>query len=147
MRPIKRSRFKVLGVNTKKGTLALSILSATLLLQACDAPAQNDNTAVTTHKKTLKNTLIDTDAFNIKAIVKLPQTVECTLENGIQTQCAQVVLKYQPDNIEVGPFCPQTLNDVGGIWDWDDTQALRVKTTQLLTTIMQVKRSLIYLSA
>ena len=56
-------------------------------------------------------------------MVKLPQTVECTLENGLQTQCAQVVLKYQPDNIEVGPFCPETLDDVGGIWDWDGTDA------------------------
>ncbi|KPZ59108.1 YHYH protein [Pseudoalteromonas sp. P1-7a] len=123
MRAIKRSRFKVLGVNTKKGTLALSILSAMLLLSACDEHAQNDNTAVTSHKKTLKNTLINTDAFNIKAMVKLPQTVECTLENGSQTQCTQVVLKYQPDNIEVGPFCPETLDDVGGIWDWDGTDA------------------------
>ncbi|TMO70812.1 hypothetical protein CWC17_18230 [Pseudoalteromonas sp. S3785] len=111
------------SINAKKAKLALCILSSAVLLSACGEHAQNDNTAATSQEKTAKNTLINTDDFNIKAMVKLPQTVGCTLENGLQTQCAQVVLKYQPDNIEVGPFCPETLDDVGGIWDWDGTDA------------------------
>ncbi|XQF92468.1 YHYH protein [Pseudoalteromonas espejiana] len=111
------------SINAKKAKLTLCILSSAVLLSACGEHAQNDNTAATSQEQTAKNTLINTDDFNIKAMVKLPQTVECTLENGLQTQCAQVVLKYQPDNIEVGPFCPETLDDVGGIWDWDGTDA------------------------
>ncbi|GAB5490954.1 MAG: hypothetical protein Phog2KO_11690 [Phototrophicaceae bacterium] len=44
--------------------------------------------------------------------------VDCTLSNGEESTC------YQIDSIsipvfEIGPFCPETLDDVGGIWEWD----------------------------
>ncbi|CAM2960527.1 hypothetical protein CWB60_08035 [Pseudoalteromonas sp. S327] len=123
MRTIKRSRLKAPSVNTTKTKLAFCLLSATVLLTACGEQIKSESTPASPEAKSAKNTLINTNDFNIKAMVKLPQTVECTLENGLQTQCAQVVLKYQPDNIEVGPFCPETLDDVGGIWDWDGTDA------------------------
>ena len=34
-------------------------------------------------------------------------------------QCAQFVTKYLPDNLEIGPFCPDTIYEEGGIWEWD----------------------------
>lgn len=32
-------------------------------------------------------------------------------------------MKYLPDNLEVGPFCPATLDEAGGIWHWDGDEA------------------------
>ena len=57
--------------------------------------------------------------FSSAALVKAPETVSCTLENGTQTQCTRLVVKYKPDGLKTGPFCPPTLDDEGGIWDWD----------------------------
>ncbi|WP_230295661.1 hypothetical protein [Deinococcus sp. 6GRE01] len=39
------------------------------------------------------------------------------------TQCARIVVKYLPDNFTTGPYCPDTLSDLGGICDWDGENA------------------------
>lgn len=57
--------------------------------------------------------------FNQSAMVRSPETVSCTLENGLQSECAQITVKYKPDDLEIGPFCPKNLDDKGGIWQWD----------------------------
>lgn len=44
--------------------------------------------------------------------------VVCTLANGEDGICFQVDSTAIPA-FEIGPFCPETLDDVGGIWDWD----------------------------
>ncbi len=49
--------------------------------------------------------------------------VDCTLEDGTASQCASYTVKYLPDNLEIGPFCPTTVEDAGGIWDWDGENA------------------------
>jgi hypothetical protein len=54
-----------------------------------------------------------------EALVKAPELVKCTLESGTSAACARLVVKYQPDNLQTGPFCPSTLKDSGGIWQWD----------------------------
>ncbi len=28
-------------------------------------------------------------------------------------------MKYLLDNLEIGPFCPATIEETGGIWEWD----------------------------
>ncbi|MCF2869656.1 YHYH protein [Octadecabacter sp. G9-8] len=58
-----------------------------------------------------------------EALVEPAQTVACTLTDGSDAQCLEVTVKYVPDTLEVGPFCPATLDDVGGIWDWDGEAA------------------------
>jgi hypothetical protein len=55
-------------------------------------------------------------------MVEDPEVVSCTLENGDRTTCAKLVVKYLPDNIKIGPFCPDTLSDEGGIWKWDGNE-------------------------
>lgn len=57
------------------------------------------------------------------ALVSPSEIVDCTLENGDAAQCASYVVKYLPDDLEVGPFCPATLDDAGGIWHWDGDEA------------------------
>lgn len=61
----------------------------------------------------------DTDTVAASALLETPQIVDCTLENGDAAQCVEYVVKYLPDDLEIGPFCPATTGDIGGIWDWD----------------------------
>ncbi|MGL4610806.1 MAG: YHYH protein [Trueperaceae bacterium] len=63
--------------------------------------------------------VINLDAFDRAGLVQEPEVVDCTLVDGTETQCAQLVVKYLPDGFETGPYCPATLADEGGIWDWD----------------------------
>lgn len=44
--------------------------------------------------------------------------VACTLTNGDESTCYRVEGVAIPV-FEIGPFCPETLDDVGGIWEWD----------------------------
>lgn len=40
-----------------------------------------------------------------------------------KTQCHQITVGYLPDGLEIGPFCPATLDDAGGIWEWTGENA------------------------
>lgn len=46
------------------------------------------------------------------------ETVDCTLLDGTESTCLKLELNALPDGTDIGPFCPSTLDDVGGIWDW-----------------------------
>ncbi|MHA6323685.1 YHYH protein [Roseivivax sp. CAU 1753] len=65
----------------------------------------------------------DTAAFEQTAFIETPEIVACTLEDGAQTQCHQITVGYLPDGLEIGPFCPATLDDAGGIWEWTGENA------------------------
>ena len=62
---------------------------------------------------------LDVSKFSPAGLAADPETVECTLENGAAAKCTKFILKYLPDNLKIGPFCPTSLNDTGGIWAWD----------------------------
>ncbi len=66
---------------------------------------------------------IDLSRFDGQAMVTSPEIVACTLTTGATAECAEFVVKYKPDNLETGPFCPETLDDVGGVWAWDGEEA------------------------
>ncbi|PJI85739.1 YHYH protein [Yoonia maricola] len=61
----------------------------------------------------------DLDSFAQTAFAAEPQTVDCVLEDGTATSCYEFTVGYLPEGLETGPFCPATLDDAGGIWDWD----------------------------
>ncbi len=61
----------------------------------------------------------DEQSMQDAALAATREIVECTLENGITADCASYTVKYLPDSLEIGPFCPATLDDEGGIWHWD----------------------------
>ena len=48
--------------------------------------------------------------------------VDCTLTDGTESTCYQIEGIAVPV-FEIGPFCPETLDDVGGVWDWDGENA------------------------
>lgn len=57
------------------------------------------------------------------ALIEAPEIVDCTLEDGTETSCYSLTVGYLPDGLEIGPFCPATLSDDGGIWDWSGENA------------------------
>ena len=65
----------------------------------------------------------DTGDFVQSAFLKAPEIVDCTLEDGTETQCHEITVGYLPDGLKIGPFCPATLDDAGGIWEWTGENA------------------------
>ncbi|MFW2589960.1 YHYH protein [Sagittula sp. SSi028] len=65
----------------------------------------------------------DTHSIQDSALASAPEIVECTLANGETSECAKYVVKHLPDDLDIGPFCPATLDDAGGIWNWDGDAA------------------------
>jgi hypothetical protein len=65
----------------------------------------------------------DTNHFVQSAFLQAPEIVDCTLEDGTGTQCHQIMVGYLPDGLAIGPFCPATLDDAGGIWEWTGENA------------------------
>ncbi|WP_376878290.1 YHYH protein [Albirhodobacter sp. R86504] len=65
----------------------------------------------------------DLEAFSETAFTSAPQIVDCTLENGDEAKCYEFIAGYQPEGLEIGPFCPSTLDETGGLWDWDGEKA------------------------
>ena len=46
-------------------------------------------------------------------------TVDCTLSDGTQTECYQIITNSTPTDHEMGPWCPDNITDdasAGGIW-------------------------------
>jgi YHYH protein len=65
------------------------------------------------------NAKVELASFSKDAMVKEPTTVDCVLTDGAKSKCAQITVKYKPDSLRIGPFCPATINEAGGIWNWD----------------------------
>lgn len=65
------------------------------------------------------------DAHSIAdtALKQPAKIVDCTLENGESAKCAAYTVKFLPETLEIGPFCPATLDETGGVWDWDGENA------------------------
>ena len=66
---------------------------------------------------------VDARSFSADALVRPPAVVDCTLDNGNAARCVQVVVKYLPANLRIGPFCPSMVSEAGGIWNWDGPRA------------------------
>lgn len=54
--------------------------------------------------------------FNSTSLVSYTK-VNCTLENGTSGDCYKIVFKSNP--VEDGPYCPETINDIGGLGVYD----------------------------
>jgi YHYH protein len=117
---IERSR-EMQMVKQKCKTLCLTfiLLSGSLMMAACNSP----DAKTTPNSSATDDSKIDLSLFGKNALVKDPAVVDCTLTNGEASKCAQITVKHKPDNLQVGPFCPTTVNDAGGIWNWDGKEA------------------------
>jgi hypothetical protein len=113
---------KMQMIEQKCKTLSLTfiVLSVSLMMAGCNSPNPNKTTA---NSSATDDSKIALSLFGKDALVKVPAVVDCTLTTGEASRCAQITVKYKPDNLQVGPFCPTTLNDTGGVWNWDGENA------------------------
>jgi len=65
----------------------------------------------------------DIEKFTDTAFAEQPVNVDCTLEDGTAMTCYKFTVNYMPESLDMGPFCPATLTDKGGIWDWTGENA------------------------
>ncbi|MDO6592193.1 MULTISPECIES: YHYH protein [Rhodobacterales] len=65
----------------------------------------------------------DVTEFLDVVFVAAPEVLDCTLTDGTAAECYQFTVNYLPDDLKIGPFCPATLDDAGGLWDWTGDQA------------------------
>jgi YHYH protein len=95
----------------------------------CNSPdkkantSDNANTSASATGRASSGPKVDPTLFSKDALVKTPIVVDCTLADGSPSKCVQMTVKYKPDNLQIGPFCPATLGETGGIWNWDGENA------------------------
>ncbi len=65
----------------------------------------------------------DIEEFSDTAFAEQPVTIDCTLEDGTASSCYKITVNYLPEGLEIGPFCPESLNDAGRIWEWTGENA------------------------
>jgi YHYH protein len=108
------------AINTSKRIMVYStfaIVSA-FTLAGCSDPTKTDASSTP-----INGGSIDLASFATDALMKPAEIVDCTLTTGEAAKCAKVTVKYKPDGLELGPTCPQTVEVVGGIWNWDGRDA------------------------
>lgn len=87
---------------------------ASLLMGSCSS--DKDNTSETESSTDDGDYLIAESLFNGSSLVSF-ETVTATLEDGTSAECFQLVFSSNP--VESGPFCPETLDDTGGLGFYD----------------------------
>lgn len=99
----------------KQLIFCLYTILSILLLSACEKeevsiPVDDQNTVV-----------VDVDASYFTAANSniTVTTVSCTLSDGTETQCYEIVSNSAPTDHQMGPWCPENISDdasAGGIW-------------------------------
>ncbi len=107
--------------------LKISILvlaSVLLLFSSCNKDDDSSETEA----------IITESLFNSSSLVSFT-TVEATLEDGTTADCFQITFSANP--VANGPFCPETINDVGGMafYDGATDPGLKVLSAGLLNAI------------
>lgn len=90
------------------------------VLAGCGSDDPESDEASTTGPATTGSAGDPMSYFSDGALTSDATTVDCTLENGTDTTCYQVEVASLTSTVDTdGPFCPETINDQGGIWVWD----------------------------
>lgn len=83
-----------------------------LSLAACNS----SDDSVTNNDNDFSDELIQEAFFNSTSLMSY-EKVDCTLEDGSTGECYRLVFSSNP--INSGPFCPATINDIGGLGFYD----------------------------
>ncbi len=88
--------------------------------QPADSTTGASMTAATTVDAAGGDAVAITSLFADGALSKEVAIVSCTLEGGTETTCYQLEVASLVGAVDTdGPFCPDTVDVVGGIWVWD----------------------------
>ncbi len=109
------------------------------LMMSCDSDDSESTDDDTTSDDTTSDTtdyIISSSLLNSESLISY-EIVSAELENGTTAECYQIVFSSNPDNIEKGPFCPETDEDTAGMsfYDGETNPGLRVWEKALLDDI------------
>ncbi|WP_197411822.1 YHYH protein [Psychrobacter sp. P11G3] len=119
-------------------SMALTLTACSQLAEQYSVEAAND-TSQTLKTASTANGGVDMTRISQDALVKAPETVDCTLESGAAAKCAKIVVKHQPDNLKIGRFCPETLDDKGGVWNWDGEESGLYRIDEKFLTMLETQ--------
>ncbi len=88
-----------------------------LSCNGCSTDASEDG-AVDDLDGDLENAVVAVNLANFTDNLSIT-TVPCTLSDGTETECYQILTNSTPSDHEMGPWCPETITDgadSGGIW-------------------------------
>lgn len=109
----------------------LVILFGALALVACNGTedtlstgsditsTSSDHTTDENNNATTTQIGLNPDYFFDSALSEPIETTACTLTDGTETLCYEIVISGVPSNNEIGPFCPTHIDDdatQGGVW-------------------------------
>ncbi len=102
-----------------KGLIIISMYS----LAGCGNDS-NDDSVADDDETTVGTVLtVDSSLFLVDDGYMTISTVPCTLSDGTETDCYQIVSQHTPADHEMGPWCPEYITDgadKGGLWITDD---------------------------
>lgn len=112
---------------TKHSTLLATVVTVLLLAASCASSEESTDVAPTSTtadtaapEGTTAATDSDVAALFADGALTADAVVDCTLETGTETTCFQFEVSSLVDDVDTdGPYCPDTVDDVGGIWVWD----------------------------
>ena len=85
----------------------LALIALTLFFSACTTETPIVDSS---------NDTITQSQFNSTSLISFNK-VACTLDNGSSTTCYEI--KFSSNPVANGPYCPATINDVGGLGIYD----------------------------
>ncbi|WP_456442047.1 YHYH protein [Psychroserpens sp.] len=91
-------------------TLGFVMFLFMLFLTACNSSDDSVN------NDDISESLIQESFFNSTSLISY-EKVNCMLEDGSTGECYKLVFSSNP--IDNGPFCPETINDIGGLGIYD----------------------------
>ncbi|MBU2938569.1 YHYH protein [Lacinutrix sp. C3R15] len=93
------------------------IWCATMLLSVFSyTGCTSEDDGINSYDVDLSDDIIQESYFNSTSLVSF-EKIDCTLEDGSAGDCYQLVFTSNP--VDNGPYCPTTINDVGGLGIYD----------------------------
>lgn len=111
----------------KSKLIAFTILIV-LSISSCEKDETTTNTGTTTDPSTH---IFNASLMNNNNLLESVSLVTATLTDGTTAECYKLVFKSNP--VADGPYCPETINDIGGvgIYDGDTNPGFQVMKAEL----------------
>lgn len=108
-----KTKFKLKSISIVLVFLALTLVGC----NSCSNDSNDTSDEITTDDSTI--VAVDSSLFLTADGSVTITTVPCTLSDGTETDCYQIVSTSVPADHEMGPWCPDNISDdvsKGGIW-------------------------------
>ncbi|HDZ06059.1 hypothetical protein LCGC14_0129740 [marine sediment metagenome] len=102
---------------SNKYLLIFSVVALSCIAFLACSNNESDDTEVALSEDDLAvNATIQESFFNTSSLLSYSK-VDCTLEDGTSGDCYKLVFSSNP--VEDGPYCPKTIDDIGGLGIYD----------------------------